>query len=171
MTDQLTRAFESQTDFQRRLGYDPTTMTTEQRAAYIRDMVLAATNELQAEILPEIKWKPWSNAKAFVHDTAILGECADVLCFLLNIVWMVLPGATPAEAAEILAQTHMAKVQVNNKRQDDGYDGTNKCPRCRRALDDPTVRCYLPKDQLSAGWCDARNVFYHPRGHQTKSAS
>jgi hypothetical protein len=156
--DRLHLVMKLQAEFQARL-YETAEWTTKDRADYIKDMVLAATNELQAEILPEISWKPWAKSTAFVNEEAILGECVDVLCFLLNIVLAISPGQTPYDVAARFFHAYVDKMILNNKRQDEGYDGTNKCLRCRRALDDPAVECYAPSG-IHAGWCGMRNVFW-----------
>jgi hypothetical protein len=41
---------------------------------------------------------------------------------------------------------YQEKMELNRQRQRDGYDGMNKCPKCKRALDDPEVKC-------TTQWC------------------
>lgn len=111
------------------------------RIDYIRDMVQAANVEL-VEALNETTWKPWTSpAESKINADALVGELIDVLCFWVNILLAAKPGTTPRELADLINEHHLTKVTINHKRQDDGYDGTNKCPECKRALDDPGVTC------------------------------
>lgn len=127
--------FERQSQLQREsFGIDPHRMDDETRAQFIRDMVLAATDELH-EALNEAGWKPWASSRHLNRD-AFVGELVDVLHFLVNL-WLA-AGAT----AEEVEQRYMDKANRNMIRQNQGYDGVlGKCFICMRALDDPGVTC------------------------------
>lgn len=105
---------------------------------YVRDMLNAAFLEL-AEAQQETPWKPWVRltpgqrlaAYQERHD-AIVGELVDTLFFIANALLAV--GCTDTE----LEARYLAKMSVNRRRQDAGYDGAStKCPTCKRALDEP----------------------------------
>lgn len=104
-------------------------MPEELKPAYIRDMVLACTDELH-EALNEVGWKPWASSR-HVNLEAFRGELIDALHFLLNLFLL-----ADLDAAGILDR-YLAKNERNAQRQEEGYDGVSgKCPSCKRALDD-----------------------------------
>ena len=53
-------------------------------SAYIRDVVLCATDELH-EVLAEVNWKPWKDTQGIKDVSAYRGEMADVLHFVLDL--------------------------------------------------------------------------------------
>lgn len=109
-------------------GADPAQLTGEDRVEYVRWNMLAAHDEL-SEALAEISWKPWASAEYFNRDEFI-GELVDVLHFVGNM--LVAAKCTDTE----LNERYLAKMAKNRKRMEEGYTGTNKCDRCKRALDD-----------------------------------
>ena len=114
---------------------DPTKMSEEERALFIKDMVLASTDELH-ELLQEVGWKPWATSR-HVNVEAAKGEWIDLLHFVLNLGLAI----GFRDGSEIEAR-YMQKRMKNVKRQQAGYDGvTGKCPQCARALDDDAVTC------------------------------
>lgn len=123
--------FEHQRQLQRDafVGGDPSELNLEQKIQYIKDMVLAATDELH-EALAEVGWKPWSTRREIDRDPYV-GELVDVQHFVLNLLIAV--GVTPEE----FFGRYTAKAAVNQTRQDAGYDDSMKCSVCRRALDEP----------------------------------
>lgn len=127
--------FERQSLLQREsFGIDPFRMDEETRSQYIRDMVLAATDELH-EALNEAGWKPWATSR-HLNREAFIGELVDVLHFVVNLA--LVAGCT----AEEFQDRYMEKADRNKLRQDRGYDGVwGKCTICQRALDDPGVMC------------------------------
>ena len=64
-----------------------------------------------------------------------LGELIDVAHFLANLA--VAMGCSDEE----WETRYRGKMSLNAARQRDGYDNSNKCSNCRRALDDAAVRC------------------------------
>lgn len=126
-------------DEQRRLqltfGHDFSKMTTRKLVQYVRDMVLALTDEAH-EALAETSWKPWQTALYFNVD-AYKGEIIDAFHLLLNL--MLAGDMTGSEVTELYRSKH----RVNEARQSNGYAGTNKCPICRRSLDDPATECVV----------------------------
>jgi len=111
--------------------FDPTTATPEQIADYITWNCWALTVEL-AEFSQEVGWKPWANPRGWVERERALGELVDVGHFLANILNALQVTDDQWEAA------YRTKQLLNRKRQEDGYDGRNKCEGCRRALDENT---------------------------------
>lgn len=127
--------FERQLKLQKdSFGVDPDDLSNEERIEFIKNMVLAATDELH-EALNEVGWKPWASSRHINRD-AYVGELIDVMHFLVNLFLAV--GAT----ADEVEYRYQEKADKNARRQLDGYDGvTGKCPECRRAYDDIGVTC------------------------------
>lgn len=97
---------------------------------------VALIDELH-EALAEVGWKPWASSDHFNKD-AVKGELVDALHFLVNLC--LVSGIT----ADDLIAGYKAKSAINEKRQQDGYDGVStKCGLCKRALDDTAVECYV----------------------------
>jgi dimeric dUTPase (all-alpha-NTP-PPase superfamily) len=104
------------------------------RAEYFRTQALSLIFEV-GEAGNEIAWKPWATSD-HVNHRAYRAELIDVMHFLFNL--MLLDDMTPDEIYE----GYVAKQRVNRQRQAYGYDGvSSKCPGCKRAYDDPAVRC------------------------------
>ena len=115
---------------------------------YTRTMVLALEDELH-EFLGETGWKPWATSNHINVDAA-KGELVDAFHFFMNLMLLV-----DMSAAE-LELLYFAKHKKNRKRQQEGYDGLNKCPTCKRAYDDDNVNCYPPgrfPGEEMTGWC------------------
>jgi dimeric dUTPase (all-alpha-NTP-PPase superfamily) len=113
-------------------GQNPSELEGEERRRYVNDMVLALTDELH-EALAETPWKPWSQKQTFNRD-AYINELVDALHFLVNLFLV-----ADVDGYEI-AERYERKNRVNQRRQQEGYDETNKCSTCRRALDD-NINC------------------------------
>jgi len=115
-------------------GVDVSTLDGEERAAYIRNMSLALTDELH-EALNETGWKPWATSR-HLNRAAFAGEMIDVLHFWVNL--MLVAGVTEQDILDL----YFAKADKNAKRQLNGYDGIDgKCKTCGRAFDDGAVFC------------------------------
>lgn len=115
-------------------GNDLHKLSEDDRLAYLDEMCKAAMLEI-GEAFNEFSWKSWAS-RQFRNKDALTGELVDVLFFVANA--LVANGVTSEE----LAAKYRGKMQINTKRQVDGYDGVSgKCPECRRALDDPAVIC------------------------------
>ncbi len=150
MVDRLEEMVSRQLDLQRHLGYDFTKMTMQERLAYIREMYMAIIKEL-GEALDETTWKPWATGEPHIHTEKYLSELNDVWQLLCNMWFVALPDCDGVDVALMMSSIHEKKVRVNRTRRDNAYDGwSTKCPTCRRALDDPGVRC----DGTEAG-CDS----------------
>lgn len=131
--DMLRLMFERQERFQALLGHDVADMSTGERVTYLKDQILALTDEAH-EALNEIGWKPWATSR-HLNAKEFAGELADIMCFLVNLALGV--GLTPTNFFDL----HAEKVLRNIKRQEDKYDGVGgKCPQCKRALDDLTAK-------------------------------
>lgn len=112
--------------------------SNEERIQFIKDMILALTDELH-EMLGEVGWKPWATSD-HINEDAFKNELIDAWHFLMNLMLVV------NMSAEELYERYIAKRQKNIKRQDNGYDGLNKCPICKRAYDDDAVECNYTYD-------------------------
>ena len=114
--DLLVAIFDRQLEVQRAAKTDPTVMVDmEQRIQYLKDMVLAAEDELH-EVLGETGWKPWATSRHINLEEA-RDELVDVVCFVVNLSLAL--DMTPHE----LARRHAVKVDTNLARQRDGYTG------------------------------------------------
>lgn len=113
-TDTLSKMFELQTQFMKRLGHDPETMTAEQKTQHSMLMHNCINVEC-SEMLQELNWKPWKKTKKDVDEAKVREEIIDVFHFLLEL--MIIHGITATD----LRYTYEAKMAINNKRQDNGY--------------------------------------------------
>lgn len=162
--DMLRQIFESQAYFQGLLGHDYNGMSVTERVSYLKDQILALTDEAH-EALNEMGWKPWATSR-HLNEKEFAGELADILCFLVNLALGV--GLT----SEDFYLLHQEKAQRNIKRQHEKYDGvTGKCPQCNRALDDLTAKgIKLPEPILDGNiqMCSAACIAAY--NYQTKEA-
>jgi len=107
---------------------------------YVSTMLTAAQIEV-AEAYQEVPWKPWANltteqrmARLMDNAGKVTGELVDVMFFIANV--LVALGVSDAA----LEAAYLAKMGVNKRRQDTGYDGiSTKCAKCGRALDEPNA--------------------------------
>ena len=161
--DRLDEMFEHQLKFQQRFGEFPPP-DPKQLMAAITTQAYALTDEIH-EATGEVGWKPWASSN-HVNRAAYLGELVDAWHFFMNLCLLV--NITPEE----LYAGYMDKIQVNHKRQDDGYDGVSgKCPGCRRAYDDKAVSCWPGSIPINgpdaiAAWCEQALVIAYT-GHPT----
>jgi hypothetical protein len=134
-TPSLGSEWEEQRALQAQLndGSFPHEFSEEDKITYIKDMVLACTDELH-EALAEVGWKPWASSRHITRE-AYVGELVDAWQFLMNL--FLVANVTPEELAARLQMKHL----INRQRIENGYTGTNKCPTCKRALDDVTTNC------------------------------
>ncbi len=115
-------------------GQDPATLQDDEFANFVIWNHAAAVDEL-CEFLGETRWKPWITIRGRGDDEAAIGELIDVAHFIANLA--VAMGCDD----ETWERRYREKMEINRTRQRAGYDGTNKCSRCGRALDDPAVKC------------------------------
>lgn len=102
-----------QENLQRRLiGISPSALEGNERAVYIRNMVLALTDELH-EALRETGWKPWSTKRHLNRDPYV-DELVDAFHFFMNL--MLVAGVSWEE----LETCYKAKNHVNFMRADSG---------------------------------------------------
>jgi len=147
--DMLQQVFERQAYFQGLLGHDYSTMDTQELANYIKDQVLALTDEAH-EALAEVSWKPWAKDQ-FVNHAQLGGELADILCFLVNLA---LAAGLTSEDFFLL---HEEKALRNIARQQKAGGYTvleGKCPTCRRAIDDLKVKNISTGQFGGVDFCD-----------------
>lgn len=131
--DALSQIFDRQARLQAEsMGVDFESMPIEDRIQYIKDMVLACTDELH-EALAEVGWKPWARDK-YIDDEAYKKELIDALHFWVNLCLAV--GMT----ADEVSARYFLKAERNAQRQAEGYNhDSNKCGSCGRALDEPNL--------------------------------
>lgn len=136
MTDRLTEMLGLQREFQHKLyGCDVADLMPDERAEYVRTMVLSCTAEL-FEALDETGWKPWATSRHLNRD-AYLSELIDAWHFFMNL--LLVADITPEE----FMVAYRKKIKRNHERQEEGYDGvTEKCPSCKRSYDDSGVHCH-----------------------------
>jgi NTP pyrophosphatase (non-canonical NTP hydrolase) len=137
------------------MGGDPAEMPDDKRREFIRNMSFALVAEV-VEATDETSWKPWAatNQPVIKNREAFKSELADVFIFLMNL--MLVGDITTSEFLTAVS----VKQQINIKRQIDGYDGNNKCPRCKAAYDDPAVNCTPPVTSTGArARCDNGDVY------------
>lgn len=135
-TDRLARMIAAQKDLQVRVyGHNFKEMTLQERVDFIKENVLALTDELH-ELLAETSWKPWAKSE-FLHVEKARSELIDAWHFMMNIQIALSYWLSPDDIAEQMATMYELKRGINEQRQEDGYDGrSTKCPGCKRALDD-----------------------------------
>lgn len=138
--DRLAQLIDAQRALQLALGFDVKKMSDAERVQYIHANATNAMLEV-GEALGEVNWKPWSSG-AEVHEEAYFGELRDAWQHLTNLMLAAYPWASPEQLAALLSDKVYEKHIINYERIRTGYDGrSNKCSRCKRALDDVAVTC------------------------------
>ena len=137
----ITHMLENQREMQENVYGDGTPthkLPDLERMDYIRTQVLALENELH-EFLGETGWKPWAKSN-HINAEACKGELVDAWHFFMNLMNHV------EMTSEDLVNGYWTKQKKNRDRQTAGYDGrAEKCPICKRALDDEAVMCTVTK--------------------------
>lgn len=135
MSDRLSQMLGMQRNLQQEAyGFTPDQMTPDEKIQYIKDMVLALTDELH-ELLAEVDWKPWTQGVRKVNEDGAKKELVDIWHFVMNL--MLVTGMSTDD----LYKMYMRKRQVNVDRQKNAYDGrSTKCPKCKRALEDVALQ-------------------------------
>lgn len=101
-------------------GEDPALLKGDDRANFIRSLVLASTDELH-EALNETGWKLWSEKRHF-NRSEYLDELIDALHFMLCLFLMAKDPDVSCEAFESeISARYRAKQAVNRQRQEEGY--------------------------------------------------
>lgn len=117
-TDKLTEMLWLQERLQRRYygGAAPNELSFNSRINYIKDMMLATTDELH-EALRETPWKPWSKTTEWSPEArnAYVDELVDAWHFFMNL--MLVAGVT----ADELHTRYLRKNNINHGRIEDGY--------------------------------------------------
>lgn len=122
MTDKLDKMLENQKQLQENtMGYSFKDMTPQDKARYIKDMILWTTDELH-EALHELPYaKDWSKKyekEDYNHEKQwklFKEEMIDAWHFFMNI--MIAAGFTPEE----IFKMYMEKSAINVERQKTGY--------------------------------------------------
>lgn len=153
LNDRLARMIRMQCVLQEQTyGYDFAEMSVQQRVDFIKENVLALTDELH-ELLAETSWKPWAKSE-FLNEEKAFSELIDAWHFMMNIMLAVMPNAEASDIAEHLANAYFTKREINVKRQEVGYDGqSTKCPNCKRALDDINAMVSAGDDTMACAFC------------------
>lgn len=124
--DKLQEMMDKQDVLQNRLGTDLHNITDEERTKFIKEHVVYMNNEV-SEMLEELPFfKPWKDySKMTVNERADAFERArkeyvDVTHFFINI------GLALGFNSTDLHHMYVCKNEANHKRQDDGYDHTQR---------------------------------------------
>lgn len=111
-------------------------------ALQIKEHILALLDEAH-ELLNEVGWKPWATSR-HVNLEAARGEWIDAWHFMMNLAILL----DMDEA--MIEQMYFAKRAKNVQRQEDSYDGVAlKCPKCKRAIDDPATKCSYDVEEIT----------------------
>jgi hypothetical protein len=131
--DRLHEMIGAQHALQRALNTDPYKMNDEERIQYIKDQVLALQLEI-AEFMNEVGWKPWATSRHINRDAAF-GELRDAWQHLTNLMLAVNGGLASDVARDL--ETELYRKHTLNYERIGAYDGvSDKCPACKRALDE-----------------------------------
>jgi hypothetical protein len=147
--DHLSQMYYAQELFERSLGYDFDNMDTEDRIEFIKNTALAINAEV-LEALDETGWKPWTTSW-HINEAKYKAELVDVFHFFLCMML-----AVNMSTAELF-EGYRAKMAINIRRQQEKYDGKNKCPQCKRAYDDSAVDC---EKSTNGYYCDETRMLY-----------
>lgn len=129
---------------------DPRLLVGEELMWFLTWNAFALEDEIH-EAMSETGWKPWATSK-HINTDAFHGELVDAFHFFMNLC--LASGLT----AEELFHLYNKKLMKNIARQREGYDGLNKCPKCRRALDDAATTCNYNADS-GRGFCQEVGAF------------
>lgn len=157
-----------QRELQERMGltFRATAEDKPARIHHIKDMALAAIKEI-GEALDETSWKPWTTGRPVLRKHSVGSELSDAFQFIMNMWFAAYPELSDDELADRMVAILEAKLAINESRRVSGYDGvSSKCPRCKRALDDPAVNCNTvtvdePPGPTLDGWCEQEGKFYY----------
>jgi dimeric dUTPase (all-alpha-NTP-PPase superfamily) len=113
---------DSQKKFQKHMGYDLDAMTLQEKAKYIKEHMLWATDELH-EMLHELpfakdwssKYYKWSPEKLQTQLTLAKEEYIDFLHFAINV------GLALGLDENTIVQMYKEKNKINYERQENGY--------------------------------------------------
>lgn len=103
--------------YQLAMGYDYTTMSSEDKMQALRNYVVALMME-QAEMLEEVSWKPWrthDSQKPNPNKRKVALEWVDCLFFLVDQMF-----SLDLEPDDILS-AYETKLAANHKRIANGY--------------------------------------------------
>lgn len=151
----FTRLLARQREIQRVFldGKTPGELEEGRKMAFLMETGTALMCEV-TEALNETGWKPWASSNHINRD-AYREELADIYIFLMNL--MLCDDMTMMDMAHLV----QAKQTKNVKRQMEGYTGvTEKCPRCKGALDGAGIECYYANDR-DLYWCDKAKDWFH----------
>lgn len=141
----LAEAFEAQHQAQiTAYKKDPAKLEGDELMEFIRWNVLALEDELH-EAMGETGWKPWATS-SHINREAFHGEMVDAFHFFMNLC--LASGLSSARLFELYTE----KLKKNIARQEAAYTGLEKCPKCKRALDDASTTCSYNKNS-GRGFC------------------
>jgi hypothetical protein len=136
MDDRLARMMGAQLNLQIQAGMNPIEMNVEEVIEYIKEMTLAATDELH-EALGEVGWKTWATSR-HINTVAAFSELRDAWQFLTNLMFAV-TGEEPENLADMLEASLYKKIELNHARINEMYTGLDKCGSCHRSLDEVVI--------------------------------
>lgn len=144
----IDRMLQTQKGLQEEFDKRAVSSDPQQSCEYIKDMCTALVAE-SVELMEETGWKPWSSSWHINVDAA-RGEWIDAWHFMMNLANKL--GMTE----EMIVQKYEAKAEINRRRIRSNYDGLDKCPGCRRAMDDPSTTCRWTDfldGKATRAWC------------------
>ena len=118
-------------------GVDPAAHEGDKMASHVRDMVIALEDELH-EAMNETGWKPWATSRHF-NAEPFTKELVDAWHFFMNLMLVGAHqlGMSAEEYADYFTRQYITKNVINRERHEKGeYDGLNKCPKCKRDLNE-----------------------------------
>lgn len=112
--DRLEKIWDLQEALNHRLGIKTGELTDEEKQKWVLNYCRAMSQEI-AELTDSIPWKWWAKYQTFDEQNARV-EVIDLFHFLISIAQVL--NMSP----EDLYQAYLKKNEVNNKRQDAGYN-------------------------------------------------
>jgi dimeric dUTPase (all-alpha-NTP-PPase superfamily) len=106
--------FEKQMGLNERLGRDHRNLNDEQLTKWFQDMLSAMTNECE-EARSHTHWKWWKDYGTEINRNQLKIEVIDMMHFLISL-------ALPLMDAQEFEDLYLGKMDLNHRRQDDGYD-------------------------------------------------
>ena len=157
LTDMLTKQLELQVEH---MGGSPQELRGDERADFIRTMVLALEDELH-EAMAETKWKPWTTDRGSIQIDPYNKEMVDAWHFFMNLLLVGNPNLSCAQIARNFTRGYFEKNEVNAQRQIDGYTG-DKCPACQRETEAAQIITTDPGTHLIYLKCPCGNSYTIP---------
>ena len=156
LSDMLETQRSLQVEFDPRAASDDGQLSCE----YIKDMAYALEDEIH-ELTAETGWKPWSSSW-HINTEQARGEWIDAWHFMMNLANKL------GMDAQMIYDMYEAKAEINRRRIRNNYDGLDKCPGCKRAMDDPATTCRWTdwtNEVPTRAWCSVGGRSVSRVGH------